>query len=592
MRNRCLLAVVLAFVSMQLKAQYELYVEVFAAGTLEEVVNDISEDCKYGTASMKVIGPINGHDMMFIRDMCGVKDVATPTPGRLEILDISDATLEETSDAYLSVNGVDYSSHEYTFCSFYLYNCQHLKEVFLPENINSIDTMAFANCKQLRYIDIPISVERIGYGAFVGCDSIETMVVPNSVLELEDGAFQQMDNLRVVYLGDSITHIDNAIFLNDDKLSYVSLGSSFSQFNPVAFYNLPSLSFIEVSGANPYITSVEGVMYSHGMDSLMVFPRSHEWDRYEVPEGVTRISKFAFCNAGALKGVVMPKTLTLIDSMAFFNCKSLSDVQLNEGLTRICYGAFGMEEETPGALYELRLPSTLTDIEGGAFLLNPSLASLSFDKGNLRYETDEQGLLYSDQKKVLCYVPSMTADLKIPDSVHEIGPYAFAGVQNLPLIVLGDQVTTIGDGAFAFANGTYQITLGKATRKIGDLVIDYCRHLSTVYLFADKIEDADIQEYAFFDESGHVAEQSFLYVLPGHANYYSNKKGFGTSEPPASFFAAIREINDPDAIPGIITQENSSERVFGIDGREIKSRERGVNVVRLPDGRSYKYLVK
>ena len=582
----------MALVSIQLKAQYELYVEVDAAGTLEEVVNGISEDCKYTTASMKVIGPINGHDMMFIRDMCGVKDVSTPTPGKLEILDISDATMEETTDAYLTVNGVDYSSHEYAFCSFYLYNCQHLKEVFLPENINHIDTMAFANCKQLRYLEIPESVERLGYGAFVGCDSIETMVVPNSVLELEDGVFQQMENLQVIYLSDSITHIDNSIFLNDNNLSYVALGRSLREFNPVVFYNSPSLAFIEVSGANPYYTSVEGVMFSHGMDSLVVFPPAYEKENYEVPEGVTRISKSAFCNAGLLKGVVLPSTVTLIDSMAFFNCKSLADVQLNEGLTRMGFGAFGMPEGATAALQALRLPSTLTDIEGGAFLLHPSLASFEIADGNPRYTADEQGLLYSDQKKVLSFVPSMTAQLKMPDSVVEIGPYAFAGVQNLPLIVLGDQVTTIGDGAFAFANGTYQITLGKSTQKIGNLIVDYCRTLSTVYLFADKMEDSDIQEYAFFDESGHVAAQTLLYVLPGHTDYYSNKKGFAASQPPASFFAGIREISDPDAIPGVIAVDSPSEHVFGIDGREMRSMERGVNVVRLPDGRSYKYLVK
>ena len=152
-------------------------------------------------------------------------------------------------------------------------------------------------------------------------------------------------------------------------------------------------------------------------------------------------------------------------TLAFFNCKSLADVQLNEGLTRMDFGAFGMPEGATAALQALRLPSTLTDIEGGAFLLHPSLASFEIADGNPRYTADEQGLLYSDQKKVLSFVPSMTAQLKMPDSVVEIGPYAFAGVQNLPLIVLGDQVTTIGDGAFAFANGTYQITLGKSTQK-------------------------------------------------------------------------------------------------------------------------------
>lgn len=592
MRNRWIIAVVLAFVSTQLKAQYDLYVEVESAGTLEEIVTQITEDGKYETKSMKVIGPINGHDMMFIRDLCGVKDLSTPTPGHLEILDISDATMESTADPYLTVDGVGYSSRDYTFGSFFLYNCQYLKEVFLPENLNSIDSLAFANCKQLRYLEIPSSVERLGYGAFVGCDSIANMQLPDEVTQLGEGVFQQMANLQTIYLGNGIESVDNSIFLNDDNLMLIGFGKAFRDYDPVVFYNCPSLAYIDVGGGNPYYCSVDGVLFSSGMDSLLTFPPNSDFEHYEIPDSVSRIAVSAFRNARQVKSVLVPESVTDIDSMAFFNCMALSDIQLSEGLLHIAYGAFGVMEGGSSMLQELHLPSTVTEIEGGAFLLNPSLSSLAFDKGNSRYSVDGQGLLYRDGMSVLCYVPAMTADLQMPESVREIGPYAFAGVRNLPLIVTGDQVTTIGDGAFAFANGTHQITLGKAVNKIGDLVIDYCMTLGSVYLFADQIDDANIQDFAFYDESGHAAERTMLYVLPGRTSYFADKKGFRQPEPYLAFFAGIREISDPDAIAGIPSDKDSSEHAFGVDGRLMKSSERGIRIVRLPGGRSYKYLKK
>ena len=59
-----------------------------------------------------------------------------------------------------------------------------------------------------------------------------------------------------------------------------------------------------------------------------------------VPDGVTKIEKFAFKNCANLKNITLPNGVTSIGDYAFQNCKSLTSITLPDGVTSIGYGAF------------------------------------------------------------------------------------------------------------------------------------------------------------------------------------------------------------------------------------------------------------
>ncbi len=572
-----------------LRAQYDIYVSVGQAGTLEQALSEISEDARYGTTSMKVIGSLNGTDMMFLRDMCGVRDLDTPTAGQLRLLDLSESTIEQSSDIYLSILGTPHTTTAQHFGSGFLYNCPMLEELILPIDIVTIDTMALAGCRHLRYVEIPAMVHTIGYAAFVGCDSLTSLEVPHSVTTIEEGAFQQMASLEELIIGNGVTTIDNSLVLGDNKLKSINLGDAFQTFNPVVFYTAPSLSDINISTGNPYYFSLDGVVFSEGGDTLVCYPPASELTDYVIPDSVTYLAPYSFCQASQLKSISFPLTVEHIDSLAFFGCRSLADVTLNEGLQHLSFGAFGMNLGTEGMLKSITLPSTVSRVDGGAFLFNRSLTTVSVEASNPYLTTDADGLLYDNEKATLLHVPCLAQPEDLPSSLRAIAPYAFAGNEAIPRIYLPDPVQSVGDGAFAFSKA-FQITLGKGITSLGGRLTEGCHQLGELYLFTNSLSEEHTDASAFLDEEGGTSEHCTLFVLPGQTSVYMEKKGFVNSDTHQSYFAQIREMEALDHIadPTLGTKPVGE---VGIGGRRVLPTERGIHIVTMPGGQSLKRFV-
>ena len=152
-------------------------------------------------------------------------------------------------------------------------------------------------------------------------------------------------------------------------------------------------------------------------------------------------------------------------------------------------------------------------------------------------------------------------------------------------------MTTIGDYAFAFALGTSTIVLGSNINKVGTQVIDYCVSLTDLYVFNDDIPEENLDEFAFLDESGTALEQCVLHVKPGKSEAYMMKKGFYSEEYEMFFFADITEIDSPDGIKPVVTQQQiKSPAYYGLDGVRRKSLQKGLNIISLPEGNTLKVI--
>jgi len=583
----------LCFFSMMISfayawAQDTIIVALDQPGTLEDVLGQISKSAKYETASLKVQGPIDGTDMMFIRDMCGVTNLNTKTQGILSALDLGDAYIMESQEPYISVYGIDFTTHIDEFGPFFLYNCANLTQLILPESIEVIDTMAFAGCVNLTEIELPGTLRSIGYGAFVNCNSLKEIHVPDAVTELGVGAFQRMEALETLSLGNGLTEIENSLIVEDNSLRIINLGMRIHSFNPVVFYNTPSLMEVNADEYNPFFTSIDGVLYSKETDTLVVYPASYPQEQFEIPLGVKMLAPYSFYGSNMLQTVTLPESLITIDSLAFFGCENLAEVRGGKALSTIRFGAFGVSPGNGASLMSLQLPATVSLIEGGAFFCNPNL-QVKVDNDNPYYVTSDDGVLYNHDLTRLCYVPALTESFEFPITLETIGEYAFAGVMNLPEIQVPDQVTTLCDEAFAFAAGTSTIVLGPNVSKVGAQVIDYCESLTDLYLFADDIPDDNLHPYSFLDESGMALEQCVLHVKPGLATHYMVKKGFYSEEYETFFFANIAEIENPDGI-GNVEFKSQKTKYYGIDGRIRKSPLRGLNIIKLPTGNTLKMI--
>ena len=73
--------------------------------------------------------------------------------------------------------------------NFYI-NDQEIKDLVIPNSVDSIHKYAFSDCSSLTSVTIPNSVTSIGGGAFSGCDSLSFVVIGSGVTSIEYSAFR------------------------------------------------------------------------------------------------------------------------------------------------------------------------------------------------------------------------------------------------------------------------------------------------------------------------------------------------------------------------------------------------------------------
>ena len=102
-------------------------------------------------------------------------------------------------------------------------------------------------------------------------------------------------------------------------------------------FDLFGLENINVSPENPYITSVDGVVFSKDMSSLLALPSART--SYTIPDTVTSIYDFA-CYASSLEKIDFPKNLVDIGDYAFFSSPKLTEIKLPQTTKYIGKEAF------------------------------------------------------------------------------------------------------------------------------------------------------------------------------------------------------------------------------------------------------------
>ena len=144
------------------------------------------------------------------------------------------------------------------------------------------------------------------------------------------------------------------------------------------------------------------------------------------------------------------------------------------------------------------LPQTIEDLSTKA--TDEELREAFIDEWGVKYSKDGRKLLKAPKKldgiysirkgtKIICEEAfrwskfigcrSLTS-LVIPDSVTNIGDYAFSGCRSLTDIVIPDSVTRIGDGAFRGCKSLTDIVIPNSVTSIGDNAFEYCFSLSNL----------------------------------------------------------------------------------------------------------------
>lgn len=220
-----------------------------------------------------------------------------------------------------------------------------------------------------------------------------------------------------------------------------------------------------------------------------------------IPNGVTRIGDWAFAISG-LTSIIIPDSVTIIGKHAFDSCTSLSEVTIPDGAV-IGSGAF---LNTPWVENKRK--------ENPLVIVNGTLLDGSTCSGNV--VVPEGVTIIGDN----AFSGSGLTGITIPNSVTEIGSYAFYECENLESIKLPDGITDILFATFSGCSNLTDITFPNTLKTIGDSAFDECSNLDNITIPASVIS---IHDLAFFPSCIHAV----YYCYSGsYAASWAERKGY------------------------------------------------------------------
>lgn len=192
-------------------------------------------------------------------------------------------------------------------------DCDKLKTINLPKSLKHINQRAFSNCVKLDNVTIPGRVDYISDDAFKNC-KLNYLNIENGVRIIGEGAFSGCE-LKSIKLPDSITQINHAFCFSD--LEEIILSKKISEIGEGAFYGCDELNRIDLPNN---ITSI-------GVES---FAECEKLDQISLPEKLEKIGEEAFIGT-KIKTITIPKSVKIIGEKSFgYNsyCKKMKNVSI------------------------------------------------------------------------------------------------------------------------------------------------------------------------------------------------------------------------------------------------------------------------
>ena len=205
-----------------------------------------------------------------------------------------------------------------------------------------------------------LPVTTIGKGAFCFCDNLTSISIPKSISTVNFSAFVACDNLSSVYI--------------DDLASWFNI-------------------YFEEYNSNPLYRGAD--LYVNGELLTEIY----------IPEGVTNLNEYVFCDYKNLTTVTIPDSVISIKPRAFDGCSDLTSINVSDN--------------------------------------NPYYSSID-------------GVLFNKSQTTLIKYPNNKEDkiFKVPDTVTNIEDFVLLHNGNVSTLILGKGMTDVKPGAF---NGFHQL---------------------------------------------------------------------------------------------------------------------------------------
>lgn len=387
----------------------------------------------------------------------------------------------------------------------------------IPKDVTKIGSSAFSFSAIIISINIPDGVIEIGNGAFYECSSLMSVSIPSSVTKIDAWAFADCTSLFSVVIPKDIEEIGVWAFGSCTSLSEVYYNGTKEQWKAVKKdYNwrryIPA-KFVQCTDGRielPQFDIEDGILYGYfGTDPSVIIPdgvtKISGWAFYccyslvsvYIPDSVVEIGDYAFHGCNYLASINMPTSLVKIGNCSFVECVSLESINLPVGITEIANGAF----DTCTSITSITFPNTIKKIGRASFRGCLSLSEIHYLGTRQQWRAvkkDGEWRKYTLAKLIQCIDGNLEIsefdikngvlknylgleqDVVIPDGITKIGKWAFNG-SRLKSVTIPKGVTVIDEWAFSCSD-LESVNIPDSVTKIGERAFYCCHRLKTIVI--------------------------------------------------------------------------------------------------------------
>lgn len=391
-----------------------------------------------------------------------------------------------------------------------------LESLVIPEGIERLEEYTFSQCKSLKNISLPSTLKVLGDNCFSGCKSIKEIILPENFEEFESSSigaytFDSCISLEKVNMPKKITELPDKVFMRCNSLSSIDL----SNIKYIGKYAFTECGFTNID-IPENVTTIDYYAFSK-CDNLKeinilgeaqlgekVFYGNKALEKFTAPK-IQEISKYAFSGCTALKKFIIPENVIKINDNAFYNCISLEEVIIPKEAKYT-----GIGEQCGEDIFDNC----------------KKFKKYVVEEGNEYLTSDDSGMLYTSDSKTLVSIPfaiDLGDVLTIPEGVEIINDYVFQG-REFKEIKFPNSLKNIGKYAFYNSYSGETLSLPKGLESIGDYAFYGCDALKDIN-FGDSL--VSIGDYAFYYYGGlDVTELIFPSTLKSIGSYafYSSSK--------------------------------------------------------------------
>lgn len=401
------------------------------------------------------------------------------------------------------------------------YKCLLFKDLQIPENLLSIGQMAFYGCTGLKEVRIPATVRQVGSLAFAG-SGVRRAWIGSDGRHFGPEVFGDCKKLKALFLEEGAVHISDKLAFGCGMLSQVALPGTIRSVGSNVWEETPFLAkWTEQVQEDP---GNIGAIFWDGrwLEGPVQLPKqvrivaggafygNQNITRVHLPAAVSWVGPAAFKGCRALREVVWPAGLAKVEPEVFSGCTELERIRNGEEERPLwadleshrCLEVSGESDRGYSPVWQSVGERAFyrcvylkeTDLTGAEYIGKEAFSGcrvLRRSPVNHKVRIEERafedtGFTQGEAQTlpvaggVILSGDFCEGEIRLPEGITRIAPYAFAGNQKIQKVIFPDSLEQIGEGAFFGCSSLLEVFLPKSLCSIEGRAFEKCISLKQI----------------------------------------------------------------------------------------------------------------